>query len=425
MERDSAFELAVASIRFGAGTTREVGMELADRGVKRVMVVTDPHLCQMPPVQAVIEALEQENVKYVLYDRVSVEPTDRSFIEAIVFAQEGAFDGFVAVGGGSSMDTAKVADLYSTYPADLLAYVNAPVGEGRPVPGPLKPLVAIPTTAGTGSETTGVAIFDLVERHVKTGISHRLLKPTLGIVDPENTRTLPPAVAASTGLDVLTHALESYTAIPFDSRPRPERPKLRPTYCGANPISDLWALEALRLVAAYLPRAVADPGDDEARAQMCLAATIAGIGFGNAGVHLPHAMAYPVAGMVRDFRPEGYPGEGALVPHGIAVVVNAPTVFRYTGKVDPARHLRGAEALEVDISGASREDAGRVLADRIVALMRLLGMPNGLGAMGFGSEQIPALVEGTLAQQRLTQLAPIAVEEEVLAELFEGAMRYW
>jgi len=252
-----------------------------------------------------------------------------------------------------------------------------------------------------------------------------LLKPTLGIVDPENTRTLPPAVAASTGLDVLTHALESYTAIPFDSRPRPERPKLRPTYCGANPISDLWALEALRLVAAYLPRAVADPGDDEARAQMCLAATIAGIGFGNAGVHLPHAMAYPVAGMVRDFRPEGYPGEGALVPHGIAVVVNAPTVFRYTGKVDPARHLRGAEALEVDISGASREDAGRVLADRIVALMRLLGMPNGLGAMGFGSEQIPALVEGTLAQQRLTQLAPIAVEEEVLAELFEGAMRYW
>ena len=318
-----------------------------------------------------------------------------------------------------------MANLYSTYPADLLAYVNAPVGEGRPVPGPLKPLIAVPTTAGTGSETTGVAIFDLVEQHVKTGISHRLLKPALGIVDAENTRTLPPAVAASTGLDVITHALESYTAIPFDRRPRPERPRLRPAYVGANPISDLWALEALRLAAAYLLRAVADPGDDEARAQMMLAATMAGIGFGNAGVHLPHAMAYPVAGMVKEFRPAGYPGSGPLAPHGMAVVLNAPPVFRFTGETDPERHLRVAAALGADTARASGNDAGDILADRLVELMQELGMPNGLGELGFTSEQIPALVEGTLAQQRLTQLAPREAGEEVLARLFEEAMRYW
>lgn len=425
MERDTAFELAVANIRFGPGTTREVGMELADRGVGRVMLVTDPHLVEQPPVRVAMEALEAEKVEFALFDRASVEPTDGSFREAISFAQEGGFDGFVAVGGGSSIDTAKVANLYSTYPVDLLAYVNAPVGEGRPVPGPLKPLIAVPTTAGTGSETTGVAIFDLVERHVKTGISHRLLKPALGIVDAENTRTLPPAVAASTGLDVITHALESYTAIPYDQRPRPARPRLRPAYVGANPISDLWALEALRLAAAYLPRAVADPGDDEARARMMLAATMAGIGFGNAGVHLPHAMAYPVAGMVKGFRPAGYPGSGSLAPHGMAVVLNAPPVFRFTGETDPERHLRAAAALGVDTTGASGKDAGDILADRLVELMQELGMPNGLGALGFTSEQIPALVEGTLAQQRLTQLAPRPVGEEELARLFEAAMRYW
>jgi len=425
MERDTAFELTTANIRFGSGTTSEVGMELADRGIRRVMVVTDSHLKQLPPVNTVLESLEQEGVEYALFDRAHVEPTDRSFQEAIAFAQEGEFDGFAAVGGGSSMDTAKAANLYSTYPAGFLDYVNAPVGRGVPVPGPLKPLLAVPTTAGTGSETTGVAIFDLVERHVKTGISHRHLKPTLGIVDPENTRTLPPGVAAATGLDVLTHAVESYTALPFDQRPRPERPRLRPAYQGANPISDLWALEALRLMAAHLPRAVADPEDDEARAQMILAASLAGIGFGNAGVHLPHAMAYPVAGMVEEFRPEGYPGSGPLVPHGIAVIVNAPAGFRFTAPACPERHLKAAEVLGANVSGVSEADAGQVLAEQIVDFMRRLDMPSGLGDLGYGRKHIPALVEGTLAQERLTRMSPRPAGEEELAGLFEEALRYW
>jgi len=425
MERDTAFELTTANIRFGSGTTSEVGMELADRGIRRVMVVTDSHLKQLPPVNTVLESLEQEGVEYALFDRAHVEPTDRSFQEAIAFAQEGEFDGFAAVGGGSSMDTAKAANLYSTYPAGFLDYVNAPVGRGVPVPGPLKPLLAVPTTAGTGSETTGVAIFGLVERHVKTGISHRHLKPTLGIVDPENTRTLPPGVAAATGLDVLTHAVESYTALPFDQRPRPERPRLRPAYQGANPISDLWALEALRLMAAHLPRAVADPEDDEARAQMILAASLAGIGFGNAGVHLPHAMAYPVAGMVEEFRPEGYPGSGPLVPHGIAVIVNAPAGFRFTAPACPERHLKAAEVLGANVSGVSEADAGQVLAEQIVDFMRRLDMPSGLGDLGYGRKHIPALVEGTLAQERLTRMSPRPAGEEELAGLFEEALRYW
>ena len=421
---DTAYEIATSNIRFGPGTTKEIGMDLKDRGLKRVMVLTDPNLREQAPVQTALAAIAEAGVEYALFDQVRVEPTDASFKAAIEFAQQG-FDGFVAIGGGSVMDTAKAANVYTTYPADFLTYVNAPIGRGEPVPGPLKPLIAVPTTAGTGSETTGVAIFDFVEMKAKTGMAHRYMRPTLGIVDPDNTRSMPPQVAASTGLDVLSHALESYTALPFDQRPRPDRPQLRPAYQGSNPVSDLWALEALRLVEQFLPRAVTDPSDDEARSAMCLAAALAGIGFGNAGVHLPHGMSYPVAGMVESYVPEGYAIDYPLVPHGFAVIVNSPAVFRFTAPTRPQRHLRAAEVLGADCSGAKDEDAGAILADRIVSLMRQLGAPNGLSALGYGSQHIPALVEGTLPQHRVTKLSPRAADAEELAGIFEDAMRYW
>jgi len=425
MGKETAFEMATASIRFGAGATREVGMDLADLGSRRVLVLTDPVLRGMPPVATVIESLKRENIEFSLFDRVRVEPTDESFQEAIAFASDGAFDAFVAVGGGSTIDTAKAANLYGTYPADFLDYVNPPIGKGKPVPGPLKPLIAVPTTAGTGSETTGVAIFDLVKMHAKTGIAHRRLKPTLGIVDPENTRTLPSQVAASAGLDVLSHALESYTAIPFTERPRPERPILRPAYQGSNPISDVWSLEALRLVSCYLPRAVADPSDDEARASMLLAASYAGVGFGNAGVHLPHGMSYPVSGMVRDFRMPGYPAHRPLIPHGISVILNAPAVFRFTAQACPERHLKAAAILGADVSRAKPADAGKILAEQILRIMQQLNVPNGLRAVGYGSEDIPALVRGTLPQHRVTKLSPRPATEEDLARIFEDALSAW
>src|SRR5262245_26677828 len=315
MPNEIAFEMASSSIRFGHGVTAEIGMDLAELKLQNAMVVADPHICALPPVTRVLESLESHGVPFSLFDKVRVEPTDESFQEAIRFATAGRFDAFVAVGGGSTIDTAKAANLYSTFPAEFLDYVNPPIGKGQPVPGPLKPLIAVPTTAGTGSETTGVAIFDWASLRAKTGIAHRRLKPTLGLIDPENTRTQPPAVAASAGLDVLSHALESYTAIPFTERPYPERPVLRPAYQGSNPISDLWSLEALRLVSRYLTRAVEDPSDAEARSHMLLAAAYAGMGFGNAGVHLAHGMSYPVSGMVRQYRPNGYPTSHAMVPH--------------------------------------------------------------------------------------------------------------
>jgi len=425
MEKDSAFELATSSIRYGPGVTRELGQDLADIGIGRVMVLTDPYLRDLPPVAIALESLESEGIEYSLYDKAQVEPTDVSFKEAVQYAADGEFEGFVAVGGGSVIDTAKAANLYATYPADLFDYLNAPIGKGKPVPGPLKPLFAVPTTSGTGSETTGVAIFDLVEMKAKTGISHRRLKPTLGLLDPDHTKTLSAQAIASTGLDVLTHAIESFTAIPFSERPRPERPVLRPAYQGSNPISDVWALEALRMVRKYLIRAAEGPDDEEARGMMLLAASYAGVGFGNAGCHLPHGMSYPVSGMVRDFRMEGYPVDYPLIPHGTSVVVNAPAVFRFTAPACPERHLQAAEVLGADVSGVKPEDAGRTLSDQILWYMKRLNVPNGLEGLGYTSDDVPALVRGASPQHRVNKLSPRPATDEDLAALFADALRYW
>jgi hydroxyacid-oxoacid transhydrogenase len=391
-----------------------------------VLVIADLVVGRLAPARIVLESLDQCRIHADLYDRVRVEPTDQSLLDAIAFAQGRAFDALVAVGGGSTIDTAKAVNLYTSCPTDdFLDYVNAPIGKGLPVPGPLKPLMAVPTTAGTGSETTGVAIFDLERLHAKTGIANRRLKPTLGYLDPENTQTLPPEVAASSGLDILSHAVESYTAMPFTDRPKPDRPALRPAYQGSNPISDVWALQALQMVARYLVRAVADPSDAEARGQMLLAASYAGVGFGNAGVHLPHGMSYPVSGHVKQYRAPGYAVDHPLVPHGVSVILNAPAVFRFTASANPARHLRAAETLGADVSHARDADAGTILADRITWFMRELKLPNGLHAIGYSSSDIPALVEGTLPQHRVTKLSPRPAGPDDLAALFEQSMTAW
>lgn len=394
-------------------------------GAGRVMVVTDPRLARSEPVEVALDALQVEGIDSALYDQVRVEPTDRSFQDAINFALDGDFDGYLSVGGGSTIDTAKAANLYATYPAPFLDYVNAPIGRGVPVPGELRPHIAVPTTAGTGSETTGVAICDLTELHAKTGIAHRALRPQLGILDPQNTRTLPQMAAASTGLDVLSHALESLTAMPYDCRDAPESPETRPAYQGANPISDIWATKAIEMVSANIVRAIRDTEDDEARSAMLLAAAYAGIGFGNAGVHLPHGMSYPVSGMVRSYSPPGYPPGHPIIPHGMSVILNAPAVFRFTAPTNPAKHLHAAGLMGVDTSDASEEDAGELLSQAIIDLMKETGVPNGLSAIGFTEEDIPTLVEGTLPQHRVTKLSPRPANGDDLAGLFRDAMKYW
>ncbi|KIW04238.1 uncharacterized protein PV09_04544 [Verruconis gallopava] len=432
-QKEYAFEMAASSIRFGPGSTKEVGMDCTNLGAKRVMVVTDANVDKLTAMKQVREALDAEGIDFQVYSNVRVEPKDSSVKEAIEVAKPYQPDLFLAVGGGSVIDTAKLMNLYTCFPeADFLDFVNAPLGKGLPITKKLKPLIAIPTTAGTGSETTGTAIFDLVSKRAKTGVAHRALKPTLGICDPMNTRTMPSAVHASSGLDVLCHSLESWTAIPYNERtPRPSNPILRPAYQGANPISDIFSLQALRSTVEYLPRAVRDPDDFEAQSQMLLAATLAGVGFGNAGVHLCHGMSYPISGQNPGYKHPGYEVPTDIIPHGVSVAVTAPAVFKFTGASNPERHLAAAEAFGVDVSNVKKESAGEVLSEALAEFLIKLGdQPRGLKALGFTHDHIDDLVEGTLPQKRVLMLAPaldetnVEVEREQLRGLFEEAMEY-
>ena len=425
MTLETVIRVSSSNINYGFGATKELGADMKDLRANKVMVVTDRNLAEKEVVKIVIKSLEDEGIETVLYRDVHIEPTDISMMEAVDFATSGKFDGFVAVGGGSSMDTAKTANLYSTYPADFLTYVNAPIGKGTPVPGPVKPLICIPTTAGTGSETTGVAIFDIVQMHAKTGIAHPGIRPVMGIVDPNNTRTLPRMAAACSGFDILVHAVESYTALPFNQRPAPDHPRLRPAYQGSNPISDVWATKAIEMASKNIIRVVQNPADDEARGQMMIAATMAGIGFGNAGVHLPHGMSYPVSGMARDYIPEGYPTDYAIIPHGMSVVLNAPAVFRFTAVSNPERHLEAARLMGMDVAKAKKKDAGEILANAFINFMKKTGMPNGLSAVGYTAKDVDKLVEGTLPQRRVLNISPRPVTADDLRALFLDSMTCW
>lgn len=416
--------LETVPLRYGLGATEELGFELQRMGMKKALLVTDSNLQQFGLPDKVESIVNDSGMKVEVFDRVHIEPTEKSLDEAIRVADASGCDGFISLGGGSVIDTAKAMNLYSTYPAPLMYYINKPVGHGNPPPGPLKPHIAIPTTSGTGSECTPVAVLDIVDQQVKTGISHRYLRPNLAIVDPLNTLTQPPEVTASVGCDVLTHAIESYTSRPYNTRIRPASPAERPAYIGANPIADLWSEQAIAWCAKYLRRAVFNPYDIEARSFMALASTFAGIGFGTAGVHIPHAMAYPIAGMVHDFRPPGYKVNEPLVPHGISVVVNAPACFRFTASAWPERHARAAELLGVNTTGMSQMEAAYALADAITQLMRDIGIPNGIAALGYTDNDIPALVEGALKQERLLVNSPRPVGRPELERLFRDALRY-
>jgi hydroxyacid-oxoacid transhydrogenase len=422
---EPAFSVDVSAITFGPGVLAEAGEHARALGCRRVALFTDETVARLEPVDTAARALRAAGIDVALYEEVRVEPTDASFRAAAEFARGGGFDGYVSVGGGSVIDTCKAAALYAAHPADFHAYVNAPIGEGRAVPGPLPPHIACPTTCGTGSECTGIAVFDDLARKTKTGIASRRLRPTLALVDPTATRTLPPMVVAASGFDVLCHALESYTARPYTARTAPPAPAARPMSQGRNPWSDVGSLEALRLVGEHLVRAVRDAADHEAREALAWAATLAGIAFGNAGVHLPHAMSYSVAGLVHDWRCPGYPQGEPLVPHGISVVVGAPSVFRATAATSPERHLEAARALDGDVQGAGLDDAGEVVAQALVDRMRAAGVPNGLAGVGYAENDVDALARGATLQRRLVDNAPMPVDDDAMRSLFRRALSYW
>lgn len=410
-------------LKFGVGATADIGYEAARAGIRSALLVTDPVLAGTGLPARIAELAEESGVKVTVHDRALVEPTDVSCTEAAAELGHLDVDGIIGVGGGSSIDTAKVVNVLLANPgATVRDFLNRPIGAGRPIGGPLKPLIAVPTTAGSGSECTAMVALGVTGLGVKTGISDLALRPTLALVDPVNTLTLPPAVTASSGYDALTHACESYTARAYDRRPAYGSPGDRPLYIGANPISDVWAEEALRLIGRYLRRAVLNPDDLEARIGMSRAATFAGFGFGNAGTHIPHACAYPIAGLVREYTPPGYQTEHAMVPHGAAVVATARAAFAFTYPTAPERHLRAAELLGGDLAGVTVRNGAHALPDTIAELVADTGGPSGLGEFGYTPADLPALVEGALKQQRLLVCCPRPVDGTDLRRILAGSL---
>jgi hydroxyacid-oxoacid transhydrogenase len=422
--KETVFTYASPALKFGPGASAEVGHDLASYGARRVLLVTDAGVMEAGHPTRIAEQVWQHGIETVIFDRARVEPTDESLEEAVDFARDAEstgrrLDAVLAVGGGSSIDTAKAVNLLLTNPGELMDYINAPVGKAQAPVNALLPLIAIPTTTGTGSESTTICVLDVLALKVKTGISHPALRPRLAIVDPRVTVTQPTMVTAASGMDILCHALESYTArwyADFDAK----QPEQRVPYCGANPIADLWAERAMSLLAGSFRKTVKRGKDKAAREQMAMAATFAGLGFGNAGVHIPHANAYPIAGRVRDYRPVGYPDE-PIVPHGMAVSLTAPAAFRFTFDAAPERHLRAARILDPNASGEGPE----VLATVITTLMRDIGIPNGLAEVGYGAADVDDLVAGATQQQRLLATAPKAPTEEDLARMFVASMEHW
>jgi alcohol dehydrogenase class IV len=422
MSNETVFTLEATPIKFGPGSAADAGWELKRLGVTRALLVTDPGVAATGIPDRVRQSIEAEGIEVVVYDRSRVEPTIESLQDAADFAKNANVDGFVSVGGGSSMDTAKVANLVTTHPAPVMDYVNPPIGEGKKPPTPLQPHLAIPTTSGTGSEATTVAVLDIPDMKIKTGISHRYMRPSQAIVDPELTRSLGAEVTSSAGLDVVCHAAESYISKPYNTRPRAESPDDRPPYQGSNPVADVWSAKALEYGGKYLRRAVADPEDVEARGMMMLAASMAGVGFGSAGVHIPHACAYPIAGLKHEYQPPGYPDDHPFVPHGHSVIVTAPAAFRFTYDAAPERHHHVAELLV----GEPIENPGPdTLPDVLRQLMRDIDAPSGVAELGYTEDDVPALVEGALKQQRLLVISPKEVTGDDLTHILNASMRNW
>jgi alcohol dehydrogenase class IV len=418
--KETIFGLESIQLKFGRNSLNELGWELSKYNSKKILLVVDPVLQDFDITQKILDQIKSSGVEVIIFDNISVEPTLKSLEVASQFALENSFDLIVAAGGGSTIDTAKVTNLIKVCGGAVMDYVNVPIGKGKKPTSQLLPLIAIPTTSGSGSEATTVAVLDIPELKLKTGISHRFLRPTLALVDPELSKTTPSGVTASAGLDVICHAIESFISKPYHQREKPNSPDERPPYQGSNPVSDIWSMKAIDFGGKYLSRAVLNGDDIEARGNMMLSATLAGIGFGTAGVHIPHACAYPIAGLKYSYQASGY--KKCFVPHGFSVIVTAPAVFRFTYDVDPEKHIKAAELLKGSVIDNPSPES---LSYELIKLMKEVGAPSGIKELGYVEQDISKIIKGAMKQQRLLSIAPKEVSENDLNQILIQSMENW
>ena len=420
-----SFTVAMPRLTVGRGTLSEVGVRAARLGMKRVAVFTDPNLAPGRLVNIVTTSLASAGIDVAVFSEIRVEPDDDSVERGANFLRGSKFDGMVSVGGGSVIDTAKAAMVLLCHGGNIIDYFAPPVGKGAPIPGPVLPHIACATTSGTGSECTSISVLRVNELNTKFVVASPYLLPDVAIVDPQCCDSLPANVVASTGFDLCCHALECYTARAYTQHNKVDSPDARQYIQGSNPFSEMVAREAMSIVGKYLERGVNDSDDTQARDQLMWGATLAGIAFGNSGTHLPHAMSYGVTHLMHDIVTDGYPVASPFIPHGISVIVTAPSIFKYTAEATPERHLQAAECLSADAKGATVDDAGEVVANRLIELMKATHMPNGLSAIGFGEQHINALATSSIRQGRAIANAPRDSNQVDLENMYRSALSHW
>jgi len=420
-----SFTVAMPKYTFGRGTLSEAGARAESNGMKTVALFTDPQLAQGPYVATVQESLKSRAIEFAVFSDIRIEPDDATVMEATRFLRGGRFDGVVSVGGGSVIDTAKAAMVYALHPAQFTDYFGPPAGAGKPIPGPLLPHLACPTTSGTGSECTSVSVIRINDLNTKFVMGSPYLLPQEALVDPTVCDTLPDNVIASTGFDLLCHAIECYTAKAYTKWPTVDNPVTRTMLQGSNPLSDMAARKALEIAGEYLVRGVADADDKKARDSLMFGASLAGMAFGNSGTHLPHAMSYGITHLMNDVTTDGYQVGSPFIPHGISVVVSAPAIFRYLGGAAPQRHIEAAGFLGATQLDAAGEEAGEVVSGRIIELMKATGMPNGIQELGFSQESIAGLAESSSRQTRAINNAPRVASQQDMESIYREALAYW
>ncbi|MFT5220216.1 MAG: hydroxyacid-oxoacid transhydrogenase [Gammaproteobacteria bacterium] len=419
------FTIAIPKMTFGRGCLQEAGGRARGLGMTRVGLFTDAKMRQSEYFAIVLASIKAADIDVAVFDEITIEADDLSVMRGAAFIADGLFDGVVSLGGGSVIDTAKASMLYGLYPtAEFLDYFAPPLGAGKALPERLLPHLACPTTSGTGSECTSVTVLRISDLNTKFVLGNPVILPQEALVDPACCDTLPNNVVASTGFDLLCHALECYTAKAYTRWDKIADPLKRPLIQGANPWSDLGAQRALEIVGEYLQRGVKDAGDREARDQLMFGATLAGMAFGNSGTHLGHALSYGITHLMQDITTDGYAVASPFVPHGISVVVSAPAVFEYTAPAAPQRHFAAAGFLNCDLQGAGDDDSGELLRKRIIELMRQTDMPDGLSGVGFSIDDVPALAQSTARQTRAIANAPRETNLVDIENIYRAAISY-
>ncbi len=387
-------------VHFGYGARDQLGEVLRLSG-SRVLAIVDPFLVESPIFGEVVAGLAEDGFDVAVHSDVQPELPIASLDAAAAFAREYRPDVILAVGGGSALDAAKLVGVLATHGGPLSRYY----GENL-VPGPSLPLVAVPTTAGTGSEVTPVAVVSDPEREMKVGISSPYLVPTTAIVDPEFTLGAPRSVTAFAGIDALVHAVESFTAARFET----SWGTTLPVFTGRNAFSDVMALRAVELLGTSLPVAVDDPGNRRAREEVAFGSLVAGVSFGATGTHLSHALQYPIGASTRT--PHGL-GTGLLLPY----VLHACLAEGDAGVAERIAAVGGALGSTSSTVDARARDA----ISSIVALNRAIGVPASLREIGITRQQLPQLAELASRSARLIAIAPIPAPPDSLLDILDNA----